>query len=91
MADILKNLEDTAQFEGHQIPFYEGDVILKMKSGFENYTKFCFIKSDSTVPLVVIKQAKDYDFFLSVLLLHCLVSWMRKNINFFLEKNNYSF
>jgi flagellar assembly factor FliW len=36
-----------------------------MKSGFENYTYFCFIKSDSTVPLVVMKQAKHYDFFVS--------------------------
>jgi len=52
-----------------------------MKSGFANYTEFCFIKSDSTVPLVVMKQAKDYDlFFLSVLLLHYLVSWMRKDL-----------
>jgi flagellar assembly factor FliW len=37
-----------------------------LKSGFENYTGVCFIKSDSTVPLVVMKQAKDYDFFFSV-------------------------
>ena len=46
-----------------------------MKSGFENHTEFCFLKSDSTVPLVVMKQAKDYDFFFFVSFVAALLDY----------------
>jgi hypothetical protein len=37
----------------------------KINGCFEDCTEFYFITSDSTVPLVLMKQPKDYDFFVS--------------------------